>query len=91
MRKATAAAVLLCGAPLAHADAVDDYVRAQLARNHIPGLSLAVVRDGKVEKLQSYGLADLEWSAAATDDTRYQLASATKPFTGTLLPRGRGW
>ena len=85
-KTATALAVLACAAA-AHADGVDDYIRAQLAKNHIPGLSLAVVRQGKVEKLQSYGHADLEWSAPATDDTRYQLASATKPFTGALLMR----
>jgi CubicO group peptidase (beta-lactamase class C family) len=85
MRPLTAAATLLALASAASADPIDDYVRAQLAKHHIPGLSLAVVRAGRVEKLQSYGVADLEWSAAATDDTRYQLASATKPFTGTLL------
>jgi CubicO group peptidase (beta-lactamase class C family) len=88
MRVTTAAALALFACARAtQADHVDDYVRAQLARNHIPALSLAVVRQGKVEKLQSYGTADLEWSAAATDDTRYQLASATKPFTGVLLMR----
>ena len=58
----------LWAAPAARADAIDDYVRAQLARNHIPGLSLAIVRGGRVEKLESYGVADLEWSAAVTDD-----------------------
>jgi CubicO group peptidase (beta-lactamase class C family) len=80
-----AACLLLAAAPTTHADGIDEYVRAQLAKNHIPALSLAVVRDGKVEKLQSHGVASLEWDAPATDDTRYQLASATKPFTGILL------
>lgn len=83
--KTATALILLAFVRTAPADTVDDYVRAQLAKNHIPGLSLAVVRDGRADKLQSYGRADLEWDAAATDDTRYQLASATKPFTGTLL------
>jgi CubicO group peptidase (beta-lactamase class C family) len=83
--KAAVAAAALAIAETAQADSIDEYVRAQLARNRIPALSLAVIRDGKVAKLQSYGVANLEWGSPATDDTRYQLASATKPFTGTLL------
>jgi CubicO group peptidase (beta-lactamase class C family) len=83
--KAAAVATLLAMARTTHADRIDEYVRAQLAKNHIPALSLAVTRDGKLAKLQSYGVANLEWDSPATDDSRYQLASATKPFTGTLL------
>ena len=49
----------LAAAPLA-GDAVDDYVRAQVARQKIPGLSLCVTRDGKVVKAQGYGLANVE-------------------------------
>jgi CubicO group peptidase (beta-lactamase class C family) len=67
------------------ADEIDDYVRLHAARNHLPAVSLAIVRQGTIEKLQSYGIANLEWNTAATVDTTYQLASATKVFTGTLL------
>src|SRR5688572_32665666 len=80
-----AAPLLLALAGPAPADAIDAYVRAQMAKNHIPAVSVAVVRDGTVSKLRSYGVANLEWDAAASDDTRYQLSSATKPFTGLLL------
>ena len=80
-----AAPLLLVLAGPVPSDAIDTYVRAQMAKNHIPALSVAVVRDGTVTKLRSYGVANVEWDAAATDDTRYQLASATKPFTGVLL------
>ena len=67
------------------ADAIDEYVRVQMEKNHIPAVSVAVVRDGTVSKLRSYGVSNLEWDAAASSDTRYQIASATKPFTGLLL------
>jgi CubicO group peptidase (beta-lactamase class C family) len=53
--------------------------------NHIPSVSVAVVRDGKVELLRSYGAANLEWDAPAGPDTAYQLASTTKPLTGTAV------
>ncbi len=41
----------------ARADDVDDYIRAEMERQHIPGLALAVVRDGHIEKTAAYGLA----------------------------------
>ena len=34
----------------AHADWVDDYVKEQIKKRQIPGLSIAVIRDGKVVK-----------------------------------------
>lgn len=77
--------LLLVAPSTARADEVDDYLRAQMERNHIPGLSVAIVRDGKVVKLKGYGLANLEWDAPVTPDTAFQLASATKPLTGTAL------
>jgi CubicO group peptidase (beta-lactamase class C family) len=67
------------------ADKVDDYLRNEMQSNHIPSLSIAIVRQGKVEKLKSYGIANLEWHAIATPDTAYQLASANKALTGTAL------
>jgi CubicO group peptidase (beta-lactamase class C family) len=81
--------VLLClvsAAPLnARADAVDDYIEKQMQRQHIPGLSLAVVKDGKVIKANGYGLANIETKAPATPETVYQLASVTKQFTATAI------
>jgi CubicO group peptidase (beta-lactamase class C family) len=71
----------------AHADRVDDYIRRQMVLNHVPGAAVAIVRDGKVVKLQTYGLANLEWRQRVTPDTMFQLASSTKPLTGLLLMR----
>lgn len=83
-----AAAILLCAlAAPAHADQVDDYIQQQMARHHVPGAAVAIVRDGKIVKLQAYGLANLEWRQKVTPDTLFQLASSTKPFTGLLLMR----
>src|SRR6516225_3763877 len=61
-------------------DAVDDYIKKAMSRQHIPGLSLVVVRDGKVVKAKGYGLASLELGVPASPETVYGLASATKPF-----------
>src|SRR5215467_14561155 len=69
----------------ARADRLDDYLHAQMTKNHIPAVSVAVIDRGRVTKLRSYGVANLEWKAGTTPDTLFQLASATKPFTGLLL------
>lgn len=79
-------ALVLACAP-AHADQVDDYMRAQMALNHVPGAAVVIVRDGRIAKLKAYGSANLEWQQAVTADTAFPLASSTKPFTGLLLMR----
>jgi CubicO group peptidase (beta-lactamase class C family) len=83
---ASAASAAFAAAP-AHADKVDDYIRRQMALNHVPGAAVAIIRDGRITKLQTYGLANLEWQQRVTPDTAFQLASSTKPFTGMLLMR----
>jgi CubicO group peptidase (beta-lactamase class C family) len=51
----------------------------------IPGISLAVVRDGRVIKAKGYGLADIEANSAATPRTVYEIGSMTKQFTATAV------
>ncbi len=74
-------ALLLFGGAARAADPVDDYIRAEMERQKIPGLSLAIVKDGKVIKAQGYGLANLELKVPATTDTVFQLGSVGKQFT----------
>jgi len=71
----------------AAADDVDGYLQAVMEKNQVPGVALAIVRDGKVERLSAYGLADLESEVKVGLDTSFQIASATKVFTGTLVLR----
>jgi D-alanyl-D-alanine carboxypeptidase len=85
VKLAFAALLLLCFQAAATADAVDDYVTAQMQKRHIPGLSLAVVKDGKVVKMRGYGLASVELGVPATEESVYQLASLTKAFTATAV------
>ncbi len=39
---------------------IDGFVRDVMNANHIPGISLLVLRDGKVIKQTCYGLANVE-------------------------------
>lgn len=69
----------------ARADQVDDIVKAQIQERGIPGVSIAVVRDGQLVKAQGYGLANVELNVPATADTIYQSGSVGKQFTATLV------
>jgi CubicO group peptidase (beta-lactamase class C family) len=71
----------------ASADSIDDYLKAQMAKEHVPAVAVAIVRDGRILKLKSYGQANLEWGVPATTHTAFQLASATKLLTTTALMR----
>ena len=50
----------------------------------IPGVSIAVVAEGKPVLVRGYGFADLEKNLQADGDTIYYIASATKPFTALM-------
>src|SRR5262245_23193758 len=82
-----AAALCLIVTGSAAADAVDDYVRAEMKAQKVPGISIVVRRNGKIEKIAGYGVASLELNAPATPDTIYQSGSMGKQFTaaGILL------
>ena len=77
---------------LAHVDKLDEYIEAVMLEQHIPGLSLAVVQDGKVVKSKAYGLANTELNLAATTGSVYQIQSITKSFIacGIMLLAGDG-
>ncbi len=66
-------------------DAVDAYIEGRMQKRHIPGVSIAIVQDGKVVRLKGYGFANVELSVPATENSVYQLASVTKMFTATAV------
>jgi CubicO group peptidase (beta-lactamase class C family) len=47
--------------------------------------SVLVARDGKVILKKGYGLANREWNTPNTPDTKFRIASVTKPFTAVLI------
>src|SRR5215212_6552443 len=74
--------------PFATAPAsVDRLVAAEMARTHVPGVSIAVVRGGRVIKTQGYGMADLEQQIPVTPQTVFKIGSVSKQFlaTGIML------
>jgi CubicO group peptidase (beta-lactamase class C family) len=65
--------------------AVADYVKAEMERQHIPGLALLVTRDGKVVRSEGFGLANVELQVPVKPETIFQSGSVGKQFTATAV------
>jgi CubicO group peptidase (beta-lactamase class C family) len=78
-------ALLVFAASRVAPDAVDDYVRAQMTSQRIPGLALGIARNGRLVKAEGYGIADLDHDVPVTVDTVFEVASITKQFTASLI------
>jgi len=84
------AAVLALGAPAAVAQQFrqkdfDAYVRRGLQTLRVPGVAVAVVKDGKVVFAQGYGVRTLGDTGRVDAHTLFQIASNTKAFTTAAL------
>src|SRR3984957_11532196 len=69
----------------AQVDAVDEYVRAGMQKQHIPGLALLVARQGKPIRAQGYGLANVELQVPVKPETIFQSGSVGKQFTASAV------
>ena len=88
MKKALFALLFLL-VPTLHAQdrtaAIADYIRAQMQQQRIPGVSLAVIRDGRIVLAKGYGLANVEHQVPVKAETIFQSGSVGKQFTATAL------
>ena len=64
---------------------VTDYVKAEMQRQHIPGLALLVARDGKIVRAEGFGLANVELQVPVRPETIFQSGSVGKQFTATAV------
>ena len=69
------------------ADAVDDYLQREMKLRGIPGLALAVAREGQIVRTASFGLAHVETGSPVTDDSIFAIASLDKQITAAGLLR----
>lgn len=72
---------------------IDNYIKEVIAINEIPGVALAVVKDGKVIYEKYYGKASLEENKAVDKNTAFKLFSTTKLITNVgvfqLIEKGK--
>jgi len=66
-------------------DAVDQFVRAEMEKHRIPGLSLLVSRDGAPIREQGYGFSNVELQVPVKPETVFQSGSVGKQFTAAAV------
>ncbi|HUN61494.1 MAG TPA: serine hydrolase domain-containing protein [Candidatus Sulfotelmatobacter sp.] len=64
---------------------VDAAVESQRVAQKIPGVAVAICRDGKVLKASGYGLANVELNVPVTPETIFQTGSVGKQFTSMAV------
>lgn len=66
-------------------DSIDVFIQNQMQKRKIPGLELAVIRNGKIIKTGYYGLANIQDSIPVSNKTVFTINSITKAFTGVAV------
>lgn len=84
------ASLILVGAAFAQvsgssSDAVARYVKEEMARQHIPGLSLLVSRNGEIVRAEGFGFSNVELQVPVKPETLFQSGSVGKQFTATAV------
>jgi CubicO group peptidase (beta-lactamase class C family) len=77
--------VISCYAQNGSTSAIDDYVRAEMSKQKIPGLALAVVKNGQIVIARGYGLSNVEHGVSVKPETIFQSGSVGKQFTATAI------
>ncbi|MDB5191907.1 MAG: serine hydrolase [Segetibacter sp.] len=66
-------------------DSLENYIQQGLKDWNIPGLAIAIVKDGQTVFMKGYGVRDIETKEPVNENTLFMIASNTKLFTGTSL------
>ncbi len=82
--------VFLCYITTAHGQVlaqpqIDSLVQATLKTFDVPGIAVAVVKDGKLVFAKGYGVASLNTGKKVDENTRFGIASNSKAFTVAAL------
>ncbi len=65
--------------------ALEELLEEERVKNKIPGLAIAVVKDGEVVMAKGFGFSDLEAETPVDSETLFAIGSSTKAFTSTLV------
>ncbi len=68
-------------------DSLDKYIQRGMEQWQVPGLAIAIVKDGKVIFRKGYGVREINKTELVDENTLFIIASNTKLFTGTALAK----
>jgi CubicO group peptidase (beta-lactamase class C family) len=66
-------------------DSLDGYIEKGIEDWQVPGLSIVIVKNGKVVWMKGYGVKNIETKKPVDENTLFMIASNTKLFTGSSL------
>jgi D-alanyl-D-alanine carboxypeptidase len=64
---------------------IDKYIKAEMKVEQIPGLTYAIIRNGKIIDSGAYGLANVELKAPVNMHSLFSIGSIGKTFTSTAI------
>lgn len=73
--------------PVFVTDSLDKYIERGMKQWQIPGLAIAIVKDGKVILSKGYGIKELGKEDKVDENTLFIIASNSKLFTGTVIAK----
>lgn len=66
-------------------DSLDTYIERALKQWNLPGLAIAIVKDGKVVVSKGYGVRETGKPGKVDENSLFMIASCSKAFTATSL------
>src|SRR6187402_3162833 len=66
-------------------DSIDIYVNRALIEWKIPGVSICIVKDGKIALIKGYGVKEVGTNDKVDENTLFMIGSNSKAFTATAL------
>ncbi|HXB45335.1 MAG TPA: serine hydrolase [Puia sp.] len=76
--------LIACGQPLSSA-AIDNLAERSMKAFDVPGIAVAVIKDGKVIHSKGYGVRSLNTLQQVDENTLFGIASNSKAFTAAAL------
>ena len=64
---------------------LEDHISSFMNTYNFPGLSVAIVKDGRTVVTKGFGVKDLKTREPVTGNTGFCIGSLSKAFTSTLL------
>jgi CubicO group peptidase (beta-lactamase class C family) len=78
-------AILAFNTNFSNPDNLEDFVQGKMQKAHIPGISIAFIKDDQVTSTIYAGYADVENQTPVTEETLFQIASVSKTVTGLAI------
>lgn len=66
-------------------DSLDNYINYSMKMWNIPGVAIAIVKDGKIVVAKGYGVKEVNTNDKVDENTLFMIASNSKAFTATAL------